>query len=97
MKKGERQQVRILREAKHKWRTISNLICPDANKVTVLEDQFQDLEARLQHLLVESFIHKKPNNYEHNWNGMIELLYDVELETLAKKVDEALKLRTTTN
>ena len=91
------KKVRILKDASHKWKTIANLISSDTNKATTLAQQYTDPQDCLQELLVECFINKKPDKYQHNWNGMIELLSDVELESLAENVSEALgHPRTTT-
>ena len=93
----KRKEVRIIDDAKQEWRTIANLICSDHNRTTTLAQQFGgDPGSCLQQLLIECFINNKPLDYEHDWNGFIELLGDAKLETLAKNVKEALHLRTTT-
>ena len=92
----KRKEVRVIDDAKHEWRTIANLICSDHNRTTTLSQQFGgDPRSCLQQLLIECFINNKPLDYEHNWNGFIELLGDAKLEMLAKNVEEALHLRTT--
>ena len=40
-------------------------------------------------MFIENFINKKPQRYSQDWKGLIELLDDVRLETLAKKVKDA--------
>ena len=89
--KGEVNRVRIISEASHKWRDITSLICDDPNKPSALEQRFQSNPNEcLRQTLVENFINKQPQSYPQNWSGLIELLVDVDLETLAKKVEHAL-------
>ena len=90
--KGKKQKVRIIREASHKWKTIASLICDDANRTTVLEQKYSDPEECLRQTLIENFINKKPKNYTQDWNGLIELLDDADLEALAERVKDALSV-----
>ena len=90
--KGEKKKLRIIREAKHEWRNIANLICDDIHITTVLERQHHgDAEECLKQIFIENFISKRPQRHTQNWNGLIELLDDVGLETLAKNIKHALK------
>ena len=87
----EKKRVRIINEASHKWRDITSLICDDPNKPTVLEERFHNNPSEcLRQTIVDNFINKKPQAYSQDWSGLIELLEDVDLETLAKKVEQAL-------
>ena len=88
---GTRHKVRIINEASHKWKDIANLICNDVNVTIKLEEKFRgDSNESLKRTLIDYFINKKPQRYNQNWNGLIELLEDVDLETLAEKVKHAL-------
>ena len=88
---GMRYKVRIINEASHKWKDIANLICGDANVTITLEDKCHgDPIECLKRTFIDYFINKKPRRYTQNWNGLIELLDDVDLETLADKVKHAL-------
>ena len=89
--KGKKQRVRVISEASYKWKNIANLICGDVNITTTLEQKYRgDPNECLRQTFIDYFINKKPQRYTHDWNGLIELLDDVELETLAKKVNHAL-------
>ena len=56
-----------------------------------LEENFRgDSNESLKRTFIDYFINKKPQRYTQNWNGLIELLEDVDLETLAEKVKHAL-------
>ena len=89
--KGKKQKVRVISEASHKWKNIASLICGDVNVATILEQKYHgDPKECLRQTFIDYFINKKPQGYTHDWNGLIELLDDVELETLAKKVNHAL-------
>ena len=87
MDKGKKKKLRIISEASHKWKNIANLICDGTNKTTVLEKKCRgDPEECVEQALIDNFINKKPKNYSQDWNGLIELLDDVGLETLAENV-----------
>ena len=88
--KGERKKLSILNEAYNGWKDIAGLICDDPNKMSILE---QDLRGNpkdcLLLVLIEDFIDKKPQTYSQDWSGLIELLDDVGLKTLAENVKHA--------
>jgi hypothetical protein len=91
MDKGKKHKVRIISEASHKWNFIADLICGDGNVTTALEQKCRgDPENCLRQTFIHHFINKKPQGYTHDWNGLIELLDDVGLETLAENVKHAL-------
>ena len=88
---GERKRVAIISKACHKWKDIASLICDDANKTHTLKEQYQnDPKECLRQVLVDCFINKKPQDYSQDWSGLIDLLNDVELDTLAEEVEHAL-------
>ena len=89
--KGEKKKIRIIAEASHKWKIIASLICDDANRTIVLEQKYHsDPEECLRQTFIENFINKKPLKYSQNWDGLIELLDDVDLKKLAEDVEHAL-------
>ena len=89
--KGKKQRVRIISEARHKWRDIANLICDDTNITSVLEQTYRgDPSECLKQAFITGFISKKPQGYTQDWNGLIELLEDIDLEKLAENVKGAL-------
>ena len=88
---GQNQKIRIISEASHQWGDIANLICSDANITSVLEQKWHgDPNKCLKAIFTDNFINKKPENYSQDWDGMIELLDDVGLKTLAENVQHAL-------
>ena len=87
---GTRHKVRIVNEASHKWKDIANLICSDTNVTTKLEDKYRNPNECLKQTFIDYFINKKPQGYTQDWNGLIELLDDINLQTLAEKVKHAL-------
>ena len=82
-------RIRIISEASCKWKNIACLIFRDCSKMTSLEEKYKDPSECLRETLIEGFIKNKPVKYSQDWNGLIELLKDVELENLAKKVEDA--------
>ena len=83
-------KLRIIDSAKHKWKEITSLICSDANKISILEKQYNSLDDCLRQVLIECFIENKPQNYSQDWSGLIEVLDDVGLQALAKDVEKFL-------
>ena len=79
-------KVRIVDSAKHKWKDITSLICGDTNKISTLEEQCSDPSDCLRKVLIECFIENKPKGYSQDWNGLIEVLDDVGLQSLAEEV-----------
>jgi hypothetical protein len=89
--KGKKHKLRIINEASHKWKDMASIICGDVNVTTKLEDKHRgDPNECLRQTFIGYFISKKPQGYTQDWNGLIELLDDVGLETLAENVKHAL-------
>ena len=88
---GENKKVHIIKEASHKWKDIVSLISDDPNRISVLEHQHRgNVEDCLRQALIDDFINQKPEEYSHDWSGLIELLEDVNLTALAEKVKHTL-------
>ena len=89
--KGEEKKLQLIKEASHKWKNIASIISDDANKTRVLEQQHPgDPYECLRQTLIDDFIDNKPEDYSQDWKGLIELLDDVDLKTLADKIKNAL-------
>lgn len=93
MEGKEKKKVSIINEASHKWKDIASLICNDPNKIRAIDQQHQgNPNECLRQTLFDNFLNKKPQGYSHDWNGLIDLIDDVDLETLAENVKEVLSL-----
>ena len=92
-KDGKKEKLGIITKAAAKWRDIAQLLSSDPNYANVLEQQYRAPEDCLRQLFVDCFINNKPDNYSHDWNGIVELLDDVGLGVLSKQVEEAVQLR----
>ena len=89
--KGEKRKLRIIGRASHKWKDIASLICDDTNITSILEKQYQnDPNECLRQVFIHHFINKKPRKYSQDWSGLIELLDDIDLETVVEEVKRAL-------
>ena len=89
--KGEKRKFSIIEGASHKWKNIASVICDNSNKLSVLEQQYQGKpDECLRQIFINDFLNKKPQDYSQDWSGLIELLDDVGLETLAENVKQAL-------
>ena len=90
--KGEKK-LRIIKEASHKWKGIADLISDDTNITNTLEGKYRGNDQEcLKQIFIHYFINKKPRRYSNDWNGLIELLEDVDLERLSKEVKHALQI-----
>ena len=88
---GIEKKVQIIKEASHKWKDIVCQISDDPNRITALERKERgEPEDCLRQALIDDFINQEPEEYSHNWRGLIELLEDVDLTALAEKVKHAL-------
>ena len=92
-KDGKKHKLNIIKRASHRWRDVAGRLSDDPNRANAVGQNCQERpEDCLRQLLVEDFINKKPaNNYTQDWNGIIELLDDIEEESLAEEVKECLK------
>jgi hypothetical protein len=90
--KGEKKKIQIIKDASHKWKDITCLICGDSTNTTDILEQkcHSDPNECLKQSFIDNFISKKPQDYSQNWSGLVELLDDVGLETLADEVKHAL-------
>ena len=89
--KGEEKKVCIIKEASHKWKDIASFICDDHNKISILEQQHPgNPHECLRQTFIDDFLNKKPAGYSQDWKGLIELLKNVDLETLAENVKHVL-------
>ena len=83
------QTLNIINQLSHKWRDIATLISKDTNKADILSVRFNnDPSPCLRQLFLDCFINNKPDGgrYSQDWKGVIELIEDVQEETLAEKV-----------
>ena len=89
-KEQRSQKVRIITNANHKWKDIASLICDDPNRISTLERQYNDPGDCCRDIFIECLINGKPKgDYSPDWNGLIEVLSDVGLETLAEQTKSA--------
>ena len=85
-------RIRIIHRASHKWRDIAAIICGDTNKIDILEQRCDRDPVRcLRQVLVENFLNKKPAEYPQTWEGLIELLRDIDLDDLAEDVEHVIR------
>ena len=86
-------KVHIIDSAKHKWKDITSLISKDTNKISTLSTLVHsDPSDCLRQVLIECFIENKPQGYSQDWNGLIELLDDVGLQSLAEDIENVIVL-----
>ena len=88
---GTAKSVSIINDACSKWKDIANMICDSPNKVDELSQKnYGNPHDCLRDIFTEGFINNKPKRYSQDWSGLTELLRDVQLETLADTIDQAL-------
>ena len=91
MKGDQMIRLKIISRASHKWRDIAALVSQDTNKADNLEQKYTNPVHCLRQIFREDFISKKPTSYSQNWEGLIEVLYDVEEDNLAEEVKHVIE------
>ena len=87
---GQTVSIDIISKASHKWTKIADFITTEHNVVDNLRDEFRGKnEEAFRKLMVEHFIEKKPHRYSQDWKGLIDLLDDAGLGSLASDIDKA--------
>ena len=94
MKNGEKQRLNVIKRASHKWKMIAPLLSKDANIIEKVAEKNRDNQDDcLRVVFVEHFLSNKPDKYTNDWNGLIELMEDVDEGDLAKEIREAVLIR----
>ena len=83
------KKVCVISSAQHKWKDITSIISKDANTMSALETKYSDPNDCCRQVFLDYFINCKPETYSQDWKGVIELLEDVNLKTLAEEVKKA--------
>lgn len=94
-KNGKDRQTKIIASVCHKWKTITSLLYKgQSNMVEVLGLRYNnDPFDCTRQVFLDCFITNKPGRYSQDWNGIIELLKDIDEEALADEVIEWLHHR----
>lgn len=92
-KNGEKRTINIIRKAAHRWTDAAGLISEGTHVIRNLRDQHRgNNEEAFKQLLTDYFIEEKPSfGYTQDWYGLVKLLSDAHLGTLASDVEEAIK------
>lgn len=85
---GTTQRLRLIRELSHEWETIGTLLHIGTPK---LKNLSKKPEHNCREVFEEWITNHGCDQYPLSWDGISELLYDVENEAAAKKLEEALK------
>ena len=88
--KGQTVTIDIISKASHKWTRIADLITTEHNVVDNLRDEYRGKnEEAFRKLMVEHFVEKKPPRYSQDWSGLIDLLNDAGLGSIALDIEKA--------
>ena len=86
----EEKTIHIIRTAACKWKEIAAVILDDPSKMNEIDQSNNKIPADcLRQTFVDGFIRNKPKKYSHDWQGLIQLLKDVDLEVLADEIKQA--------
>ena len=97
-KNGEEKTINVIRGAAHRWKNIADLITEDLHVVDNLQEEHRGKnEEAFKQLLKDHFISANPvfGGYTKDWKGLVRLLNDVRLGSLASDVEEAIKSQST--
>ena len=95
MLRWRNKEIKIIDRVCHKWKTIATLLSNKVNTVAVLSQRHQNNPSLcVQQVFEDYFISNKPpfGRYSPDWNGIIELLEDIEEEALSEEVREWLEM-----
>ena len=94
-KNGKKETINVISRAAHAWTRVADLITDDLHVVDNLRDLHRGKnEEAFKQLLRDYFIGDRPasfGGYTQDWNGLVKLLNDARLGTLASDVEEAVK------
>jgi hypothetical protein len=94
-KSGKTMKISIFDRVCHKWKTIATLLSEKSNTIEVLDLQYRnDPSQCVRRVFQDCFISNKPafGRYSQDWDGIIELLKNIEEETLSEEVREWLQM-----
>lgn len=89
-KSGEEMQTKIIKRVRNKWKDIATLISDDYGIIEDFSKRYShDPSECVRQVFQDCFIARPPcGRYSHDWDGIIELLGDIEEEALADEVKE---------
>lgn len=94
-KHSEKMRTSIIDRVCHKWKIIATLVSPKNNTIEVLGQRYSnDPHQCVRKVFQDYFISNKPafGRYSQDWDGIIELLNDIEEEALSEEVRECLQM-----
>ncbi len=84
---GKKQKLRIIDEVSPKWRDASSLLGLTPAHTQRIEMNYSRVEDRCQEVFhVWLSNEEEATSYPSTWEGLIELLEDMELSALAKEI-----------
>ena len=92
------KKLRIYSEIAHKWRPIASLLGLEPGQISAIEHDRREtascITAVLQRWLEHASQLSNAERYPKSWQGLINLLDDVELGEIAMKLKKALTSQT---
>ena len=90
--RGETQRIRIIEETSMKWRKMGSILNISPPKLSGFQEQYHhDNEICCQEVLCSWLDGKGSSQYPVTWDGLYELLDDVEFGALVEKLSTTLK------
>ena len=91
---GVKRELRIYSKIAHKWRQIATRLGFELGEIESVEENHQRNDSRITAVLRRWFENAKnlanANRYPKSWQGLINLLEDVELGEVAEEVKRAI-------
>jgi len=88
--KGQSHSLRLKDKMSSKWHVVGDLLGVDSSRLKSISMNHRgDVEQCCREVLLDWLQMEEPS-YSRNWEGLIELLIDLELNNVAKKLNEAL-------
>lgn len=82
--------MNIISRASPKWKSVAERLSKHEEIIAQTAQKYrEDSVECLRYVLCECFIRNEPTDYSRDWNGIIEMLEDIEEAVLAAEVKVA--------
>jgi len=88
--KGQEQNLRIKNEISFKWRDVGDLLGVKSSRLEAIDSNRRGNVELCCRDVLQDWLQMEEPSYPVNWDGLIELLKDLQFNNMARKLKEAL-------
>lgn len=87
---GSKKKVNIIASASGRWREVAQRLFDDTNYVATLNERNRgDPTQCIREVFTDFLTRRLANDYTRDWNGIIELFDDLDMDALSEQIKEA--------